>query len=88
MSDKSIFIRDEGFGPIKNIVERNQAEKSRLDDKRRKSNDGDTGERNAEPAYEPDPDTGNALRHLGNNNVFERGGYKKSSDRHPYENNN
>lgn len=94
MSEKetnSPFIRDEGYGPIKSIVERSEAHKERLDIKRPRQDeaDGDVTDNNATPIFEPNPDTNNALNRIGNDNVYKRGGFRRlPSDRNPYENNN
>lgn len=90
MSD-SPFIRDEGFGPIKSIVERGEAHKERLGVKRPRQDetDGNVTDNNAEPTFEPIPDNDKALNRIGNDNVYKRGGFRRlPSDRNPYENNN
>lgn len=81
----SPFIRNEGLGPLKDMVERDKANKARLDYKR----PDDNAVADPEPIYEPDKDNGVALRRIRTDNVFKRGGYKKlSNSRNPYENNN
>lgn len=90
MSD-SPFIRNEGLGPIQSIVERGEAHLGRLEVKRPRQDetDGDATDNNAEPIFEPNPDTNNALNRIGNDNVYKRGGFRRlPSDRNPYENNN
>lgn len=90
-STNSPFIRNEGFGPIKSIVERGEAHKERLDVKRPRQEETsvDATDNNAEPTFEPEPDNDKALNRIGNDNVYKRGGFRRlPSDRNPYENNN
>lgn len=88
MSEKesdSPFIRNEGLGPLKEIVERNKANKERLEYKK----PDEDAVADPEPIYEPDEDNGVALKRIRTDNVYKRGGYRRlPSDRHPYENNN
>lgn len=67
------FIRNEGLGSLKEIVERNKANKERLEYKK----PDDNAVANPEPIYEPDGDNGVALKRIRTDNVFKRGGYKK-----------
>lgn len=89
---ESPFIRNEGLGPIQAIVERGEAHEERLEVSRprqEETNDAVT-DNNIEPIFEPNPDNDKALERIGNDNVYERGGFRRlsSDDRNPYENNN
>ena len=69
------FVRNEGLGPLKEIVERNKAHEERLEYKK----PDDDAVANPEPTYEPDANNGVALKRISTDNVFKRGGYKKVS---------
>lgn len=87
----SPFIRNEGLGPIKSIVERGEAHKEMLEVKRPRQEEtvDAVADNNAEPTFEPNPDTNMTLNRIGNDNVYKRGGFRRlPSDRNPYENNN
>ena len=93
------YVRNEGFGPIRDIVKRNETQNARLNfsvpgrgdnpapdfenDAVRSSAERDAYEPVVKPTYEPIRDTKISLRRLTRPDVFARGRYKKSISARP-----